>query len=67
MLYLITEYLDLADSTVHQMVGPIAIVISVNLEVQRDPFHSFLRREVGAQAIHPNKHLQIGTEMACWH
>lgn len=63
MFYLITEYLDLADSTVHQLAGSIAIVVGVYLEVQWDTFHSFLGGEVGAQAIYPNKYLQIGTDL----
>lgn len=68
MFYLIAEYLDLADSAVHQLAGSIAVVISVDLEVERDTFHSFLGGEVSAQAIHPNKYLQPGTEIetACW-
>lgn len=68
MFYLITEYLDLADGTVHQLAGSIAVVVGVYLEVQWDTFYSFLGGEVSAQAIHPNKYLQIGTEfdIACW-
>lgn len=68
MFYLIAEYLDLADGAVHQLAGSIAIVISVYLEVEWDTFHSLLGGEVSAQAIHPNKYLQIRTEVdtACW-
>lgn len=65
--YLIAEYLDLADGTVHQLAAPIAVVVSIYLEVQWDAFHSLLGGEVSAQAIHPNKHLQIGAgiDTAC--
>jgi len=68
VFYLIAEYLDLADGTVHQLAGSIAVVVGVYLEVERDTFHSFLGGEVSAQAIHPNKYLQMGTEIdtACW-
>lgn len=60
--YLIAEYLDLADSSVHQPACPAAAVISVNLEVQGDALHSLLGGEVCAQAVHPNEDLWMGRE-----
>lgn len=57
---LVTEDLDLAHSPVHQLAAATATVVGVDLQVQGDSLHPLLRGEVRAQAVHPNKHLQMG-------
>lgn len=55
---LVTEDFDLAVSSVNGPVAPVVVAVSVNLNHQRKPFHSFLRGEISAQGVHCNKHLQ---------
>lgn len=58
--YLVTEDLDLADSTVHQALSACSTVIGVNLQVEGDTLHPLLRGEVCAQTVDTDEHL--GTE-----
>lgn len=54
---LIAEDLDLACGSVYEMVGSRAEVVSVDLYVQRQAFHAFLRGEVCAQGVDADVHL----------
>lgn len=56
--HLIAEDLDLASSSVYELVGPGAEVVGVNLQVEREAFHSLLRGEVCAQGVNANVHLE---------
>lgn len=56
--HLIAENLDLACSSVYELVGSRAEVISVNLYVEREALHSLLRGEICAQGVDANIHLQ---------
>ena len=55
--YLVAENLDLARSSVYELVGSRAEVVSVDLDVERQAFHSLLRGEVSAQGVDANVHL----------
>lgn len=42
----------------HRLVAAVVIAVGVNLDVQRQPLHTLLRREVCAQAVHRDENLQ---------
>ena len=57
--YLVTEDLYLAVCPMHRLVAAVVIAVGVNLDVQRQPLHTLLRREVCAQAVHRDENLQM--------
>jgi hypothetical protein len=46
--YLVTEDFYLAVSPVHWLVAAVVVTIGVNLNVERQPLHTLLRREICA-------------------
>lgn len=55
--HLVTEDLDLADSTVHQALSAQATVIGINLQIQGNTLYPLLRGEVCAEAVDTNEYL----------
>lgn len=55
---LVTEDLDLAGCSVDELVGAGAEIIGVDLQVEREAFHAFLGREVCAEGVQTDVHLE---------
>lgn len=55
--YLVTENFDLAEGTVDGLIAAVIVAVCVNLNHQRKALHSFLGREVCAQAVHGDENL----------
>lgn len=55
--HLVTEDFDLAVGPVHWFVAAVVVTVGVDLDVKRQPLHTLLGREIGAQAVHGDEHL----------
>lgn len=42
----------------HGLVAAVVVTVGVNLNIQRQPLHTLLRREICAEAVHRDENLQ---------